>query len=334
MKKTIVALAVAALAATSANAATVFNQDGTKVDLNGSVRLLLEKSKDKRTDLKDNGSRISLKGSHDLGGGLSALAYSELRFSSKTGFGDKVQLKRLYAGFGYEGVGTLTFGKQLTIGDKIGYSDYSYLYGGVGKPLPDGERAINFTSASFNGFSFGAAYVFEDNTAKIAERTGRGVVVAGLYERQMGDLGFKLATAYSEQKVDINADLNPRPIDVDLRKEKTFKVATELAYGPVSVGVDYIHARTTGVDSKERAIELGAQYQVTEMAKLYAVASQGKTGTKADYVKKRGLVLGAGYKLHKNVETFLEAGWTKEKDETGTVSARGRNVGLGLRVHF
>lgn len=45
MKKTIVALAVAAVAATSANAATVYNQDGTKVDVNGSVRLLLKKKK-------------------------------------------------------------------------------------------------------------------------------------------------------------------------------------------------------------------------------------------------------------------------------------------------
>ncbi len=58
MKKTIVALAVAAVAATSANAATVYNQDGTKVDVNGSVRFLLKKEKDMRGDLIDNGSRV------------------------------------------------------------------------------------------------------------------------------------------------------------------------------------------------------------------------------------------------------------------------------------
>ncbi|EJS91330.1 hypothetical protein AAUPMC_04354, partial [Pasteurella multocida subsp. multocida str. Anand1_cattle] len=50
MKKTIVALAVAAVAATSANAATVYNQDGTKVDVNGSVRLILKKEKNERGD--------------------------------------------------------------------------------------------------------------------------------------------------------------------------------------------------------------------------------------------------------------------------------------------
>ena len=38
MKKTLVALAVAAVAATSANAAVVYNQDGTKVDVGGQVR--------------------------------------------------------------------------------------------------------------------------------------------------------------------------------------------------------------------------------------------------------------------------------------------------------
>ncbi len=142
MKKTIVALAVAAVAATSANAATVYNQDGTKVDVNGSLRLILKKEKNERGDLVDNGSRVSFKASHDLGEGLSALAYTELRFSKNVPvqvkdqqgevvreyevekLGNNVHVKRLYAGFAYEGLGTLTFGNQLTIGDDVGLSDY------------------------------------------------------------------------------------------------------------------------------------------------------------------------------------------------------------------
>lgn len=43
MKKTLVALAVAAVAATSANAAVVYDQDGSKVEVGGSLRLLLTK---------------------------------------------------------------------------------------------------------------------------------------------------------------------------------------------------------------------------------------------------------------------------------------------------
>ncbi|MGC7559439.1 porin [Pasteurella sp. PK-2025] len=327
MKKTIVALAVAAVAATSANAATVYNQDGSKVEVNGSVRVLLEKAKDKRTDLKDNGSRIVFKGKQDLGNGLSALAYSELRFSSKTGFGDKVQLKRLYAGFGYEGVGTLTFGKQLTIGDKIGYSDYSYLYGGVGKPLPDGERVINFTSASFNGFSFGAAYVFEDDTAKTAERTGRGAVVAGLYERKIGDVGFKVGAGYSEQQKSKVVNKS--------EKEKIFKVGGEVSYTAFAAGVDYLQSKKSGTQEKKRGIELGLQYKVNDMVKVYTVLSHVKENkTNTQYYKTRALTLGAGYKLHKQVETFVEGGWNKTKNENAKVVNRDRNVGVGLRVHF
>ena len=43
MKKTLVALTVAALAASSAQAVTVLDADGTKVDFDGSLRLITEK---------------------------------------------------------------------------------------------------------------------------------------------------------------------------------------------------------------------------------------------------------------------------------------------------
>ena len=44
MKKTVIALAIAALAAAgTSSAATVYNQDGTKVELGGSARIFLGK---------------------------------------------------------------------------------------------------------------------------------------------------------------------------------------------------------------------------------------------------------------------------------------------------
>ena len=44
MKKTLAALIVSAIAAGSANAAVIYDNEGTKVDLNGSLRLILEKT--------------------------------------------------------------------------------------------------------------------------------------------------------------------------------------------------------------------------------------------------------------------------------------------------
>ncbi|GJJ80597.1 outer membrane protein P2 [Pasteurella canis] len=335
MKKTIVALAVAAFAATSANAATVYNQDGTKVDVNGSVRLLLTKAKDMRGDLADNGSRVSFRASHDLGEGLSALAYTELRFSKKAKpedqekIGNNVHLKRLYAGFKYESVGTLTFGNQLTIGDDVGVSDYTYNLGGINNLLSSGEKAINFKSADFNGFTFGGAYVLSGDANKDATRKDRGFVVAGFYERAMGDVGFKLHAGYSQKYVQVDVQNQAKKDE----KEKAFMVGTELSYAALSVGLDYAQSKVTNVEGKKRALELGMNYDINEKAKVYTDLIWAKNGTSNDYVKTRAVILGAGYKLHKQVETFVEGGWERKKDEAG-VTTKDNVVGVGLRVHF
>ncbi|HDR0802131.1 porin [Pasteurella multocida] len=333
MKKTIVALAVAAVAATSANAATVYNQDGTKVDVNGSVRLILKKEKNERGDLVDNGSRVSFKASHDLGEGLSALAYAELRFSTKVKktvkegpsqverIGNDVHVKRLYAGFAYEGLGTLTFGNQLTIGDDVGVSDYTYFLGGINNLLSSGEKAINFKSAEFNGFTFGGAYVFSADADKQAPRDGRGFVVAGLYNRKMGDVGFALEAGYSQKYVTV------------AKQEKAFMVGTELSYAGLALGVDYAQSKVTNVEGKKRALEVGLNYDINDKAKVYTDLIWAKEGPKGATTRDRSIILGAGYKLHKQVETFVEGGWGREKDANG-VTTKGNVVGVGLRVHF
>ncbi len=327
MKKTIVALAVAAVAATSANAATVYNQDGTKVDVNGSVRLILKKEKNERGDLVDNGSRVSFKASHDLGEGLSALAYTELRFSKnvtkqkKTRLGNNVHVKRLYAGFAYEGLGTLTFGNQLTIGDNVGVSDYTYFLGGINNLLSSGEKAINFKSAEFNGFTFGGAYVFSADAGKQASRDGRGFVVAGLYNRKMGDVGFALEAGYSQKYV------------TAAKQEKAFMVGTELSYAGLALGVDYTVTNKEKVEGKKRALEVGLNYDINDKAKVYTDLIWAKESLKGVTTRDSSILLGAGYKLHKKVETFVEGGWSRKKAAVG-VTTKDNKVGVGLRVHF
>uniref|UniRef100_UPI00403D57B8 porin n=1 Tax=Pasteurella multocida TaxID=747 RepID=UPI00403D57B8 len=329
MKKTIVALAVAAVAATSANAATVYNQDGTKVDVNGSVRLLLKKEKDMRGDLIDNGSRVSFKASHDLGEGLSVLGYAELRFSKdvkdKKGkvnqpIGNEVHAKRLYAGFAYEGLGTLTFGNQLTIGDDVGVSDYTYFNSGInGVLITSGQKAINFKSAEFNGFTFGGAYVFSGDANKDALRDGRGFVVAGLYNRQIGDVGFAFEAGYSQKYVK--------------QKEKAFLVGAELSYAGLALGVDYAQSKVTNVGGKKRALEVGLNYDLNDKAKVYTDFIWKKESPKGNVKRTRTVAVGFGYKLHKQVGTFVEGAWGRKKDADGKTT-KDNVVGTGLRVHF
>ncbi len=353
MKKTIVALAVAAVAATSANAATVYNQDGTKVNVNGSVRLLLKKEKDMRGDLIDNGSRVSFKASHDLGEGLSVLGYAELRFSKdvkdkkgkvKKGkvnqpIGNEVHAKRLYAGFAYEGLGTLTFGNQLTIGDDVGVSDYTYFNSGInGVLITSGQKAINFKSAEFNGFTFGGAYVFSGDANKDALRDGRGFVVAGLYNRQIGDVGFAFEAGYSQkyvkQKVEQPQSLPPGQVErFKDKKEKAFLVGAELSYAGLALGVDYAQSKVTNVGGKKRALEVGLNYDLNDKAKVYTDFIWKKESPKGNVKRTRTVAVGFGYKLHKQVETFVEGAWGRKKDADGKTT-KDNVVGTGLRVHF
>ncbi|WP_419724448.1 porin [Pasteurella multocida] len=353
MKKTIVALAVAAVAATSANAATVYNQDGTKVNVNGSVRLLLKKEKDMRGDLIDNGSRVSFKASHDLGEGLSVLGYAELRFSKdvkdkkgkvKKGkvnqpIGNEVHAKRLYAGFAYEGLGTLTFGNQLTIGDDVGVSDYTYFNSGInGVLITSGQKAINFKSAEFNGFTFGGAYVFSGDANKDALRDGRGFVVAGLYNRQIGDVGFAFEAGYSQkyvkQKVEQPQSLLPGQVErFKDKKEKAFLVGAELSYAGLALGVDYAQSKVTNVGGKKRALEVGLNYDLNDKAKVYTDFIWKKESPKGNVKRTRTVAVGFGYKLHKQVETFVEGAWGRKKDADGKTT-KDNVVGTGLRVHF
>lgn len=74
MKKTLLATAIAgaaALAATSASAATVYNQDGTKLDIYGNVQLAYSYTDELGVDggeseLGDNGSTFGAKGEHKI----------------------------------------------------------------------------------------------------------------------------------------------------------------------------------------------------------------------------------------------------------------------------
>lgn len=350
MKKTIVALAVAALAATSANAATVYNQDGTKVDVGGSVRLKLEKVDGKRTDLADNGSRLTVNASQDLGEGLSAVSQLEIRFSDKA-FGDQVKNTRLWAGFKYADLGTLTFGKQLTNGDDAGLSDFSYLYGGINQVVGGGDRVVKFRSASFNGFSFGADYAFGNSDTN--EPKDDTYVVAAFYERKMDDLSFAFDFGHSTTNKSFKKPNTTTP--ADKYKEKAYTVGAQVGFGDVTVGLDYSQVKATkgysvgykiknAGDSKTVAlkgfnkaqlVELGLKYQVTEKSKLYGEYIWGKgsfAAANTPSVRVNAFVLGADYKLHKNVLTFVEFVHVKAKVQSA--SASGKAVGAGLRVFF
>lgn len=350
MKKTLVALAVAAVAATSANAAVVYNQDGTKVDVGGSFRVLLSKNTDERADLKNVGSRVIIKGTQDLGDGYSALANLEIRFDANdtNSFSD-IQAKRVYAGFAKEGVGTLTFGNQLTNLDDVAVSDYTYDLGGIKQTATSGKKVAKFRSADFAGFSFGLDYLFGEQD-KDEYNHGSGFGVSAFYTTPefAADTKLNFEAGFSQVKV---GKYQGSPIQE--HKVNAFLVGAELVSGPFSLGVDYSQKKATddfnGIGykfnkelhavaipfNKLHELEVGVKYKYLDNASIYGEYINGKASS-ADgntYTKRNAGILGTDYWFTKSVVAYLEGGTFKYKNQDGDKETDNR-VGVGFRVYF
>lgn len=311
MKKTLVALAVAAVAATSANAAVVYDNDGSKVEVKGSLRVLLAREGNQRTDLQNDGSRIEVKAQQDLNNGLKAFAAWQLRFDDGKSFGNPTT-KRLFGGFAQDGVGTLSFGKQVTNGDDVQFGDYAYVWGGNNNLTTSADKSVKFRSADFNGFSFGLDYIFgnADKTATTGKKNGYGAAV--FYTMPFGnDMNMNLAAGYGQDK------------DIGGETKVKWRTAAEFEFGPGAIGVNYGESKTKGQSDKTKYFLVGAKYAVTDMS---TVAVQYKREKVKNASAVNAYVVSADYKLHKNVVTFVEFA----RDTTNHTNA----YGAGLRVFF
>ncbi|MEH8024999.1 porin [Gallibacterium anatis] len=353
MKKTLVALAVAAVAATSANAAVVYNQDGTKVEVGGQFRVLLTKNSGERADLKNPGSRVEIKASQDLGNGFSALAATQLRFSSRNSDGDAnkdfddIEAYNVYAGFAQDQIGTLTFGKQNTNQDDLGISDYTYDLGDVKMTHNHDKKAAKFRSVEWNGLSVGADYFFGDaEKDSDTEQNGKGWGAALFYTAEVAnDTTLTVNGGYTKVK---NFDRTDPTNNGDYN-ESAYVVGAELATGPFALAVDWSEKVSTndtnaldfgtdevGIDAhKIRALEVGAKYNYLENAKVYGEYQYWKAtpNSGADKVTMNGFILGTDYWFTKQVVTYLEAGTFKYKNQDDK-SDRDNKIGVGFRVYF
>lgn len=127
--------------------------------------MVVSKTKETRTDLYDNGSRFRDRIYHKIRTGFSALGAAELRFGNKNNEFKDIVLKRLYAGLKHDNVGTLTFGKQLTIGDDVTVADYTYNGFGANTVISSGG-VIRLQSPDLDGLTLEADYVFSGSNKK------------------------------------------------------------------------------------------------------------------------------------------------------------------------
>ena len=347
MKKTLAALIVSAVAASAANAAVVYDNEGTKVELNGSLRLIMEKADKKvynaanqstkkaNSALRNAGSRFGITVKHNLDNDFYALGRLEFRFDDTTSrdkFG-RLYAKRAYVGLGSKATGDITFGRQLTIADDLSQAvDYEYGFIPKSEYIPTaGTGVVRYDYKGIEGLQLSANYNFGQTNDEKGNPLKPGIknayAVGALYT--VGDLDARLA--YGHTNFETGASYAHR-LDGVLAslgyKFGDFTLTGDFGYG---------HEKLDDAKVNKFYVSPGFAYQVVPASKVYGNYLYERVKGESDKVKTHGFLLGADYKLHKQVVLFVEGKYVTAKKYTNDAydgKVKDRAIGVGMRVFF
>jgi predicted porin len=293
MNKNILAIAIAAaVAAPSAfAAATVYGVahmsygSVNNVDKDSASASAATGDNYSQNNLSSNASRIGIKGSEDLGGGLKAVYQYEttIGFDGDTngGQGGMGTQRNTFAGIG-GGFGTVMFGLHDTpvklisrkydmFGDQIG--DTRNFTAGNGTGVNFDARPANviaYSSPVFNGFSALVAYVNDESGASDKPVTASAT-----------------GTKYSMDTSAMSASLN----------YKLGKFEATAGYESHGKGFTQSSTNTAPADKALAAVRVGATYDFG-MVKVNALYANQDIRAAADSVKARDIYgIGAGVKV-------------------------------------
>jgi len=347
MKKTLAALIVTAFAASAANAAVVYDNEGTKVELNGSLRLIMEKADKKvynaanqstkkaNSALRNAGSRFGITVKHNLDNDFYALGRLEFRFDdtdSRDKFG-RLYAKRAYVGLGSKATGDITFGRQVTIADElVQANDYEYGFIPKEEYIPkDGTGVVRYDYKGIEGLQLSANYNFGQKNNEKGKALDPAIKNAfgfgALYTA--GDLDARFA--YGHTSFETDASYKHR---VD-----GFLASLGYKFGDFTLTGDFAYGHEKFDDEKTNKFYVapGFAYQVVPASKVYGNYLYERAKGESDKVKTHGFLLGADYKLHKQVVVFLEGKYVTKKEyvaDTYNGKTKDRAIGVGMRVFF
>ena len=352
MKKTLAALIVSAFAASAANAAVVYDNEGTKVELNGSLRLIMEKADKKvynaanqstkktNSALRNAGSRFGITVKHNLDNDFYALGRLEFRFDdtdSRDKFG-RLYAKRAYVGLGSKATGDITFGRQLTIADDLSQA-VDYEYGLIPKEeyIPTaGTGVIRYDYKGIEGLQLSANYNFGQRNNEKGKLLKPGIknayAVGALYT--VGDLDARFAYGHTSFETDASYK----------HRLDGFLASLGYKFGDFTLTGDfgYAHEKENDAKTNKFYVSPGFAYQVTPASQVYGNYLYERVKGETTKDKTHGFLLGADYKLHKQVVVFLEGKYVTTKNYAENANGgyaydgktKDRAIGVGMRVYF
>jgi predicted porin len=320
MKKTLLALAVPALlAAGSASAADVYNQDGVIVSIGGAaeVQLFDGYEKDKDADIRLDDGELNFGTLVTVNDQLSAIGFFDFEVES-----GEVKNDELYAGLVTTNAGTITFGRQYLIADDAGIGeDYELAGESFGFTETHSDRAIKYTYDNGQYYA-GISHSLDANDTgsitdgRIGARFGGVDVRAYVYtSSDFGgddDTGYNLEAVYGQNNWSVAGSFG------NVETEEASSGKTTLDVDAYAISGTYTMNATTFAGGFNYYDESESDIQ---WSTIYANATQ---------------------QLHNNVKAYAEIGYT-DGDGKKTVDGVAKDVNdtieqfayvVGLEVSF
>ncbi|MGY3880229.1 porin [Aeromonas veronii] len=171
MKKTILAIAIPALFASAANAAVIYDKDGTTFDVYGRVQANYIGEHDDIDGSLVGSSRLGWSGKIGLNNTWSGIAKTEWQVASENSTaGDKeFDARHVYVGFDGTQYGQIIFGQTDTaFYDAIAATDIMNEYGDLGNFYEGRQEGQIIYSNKVGGFTGKVSYQTTDDIAKVA----------------------------------------------------------------------------------------------------------------------------------------------------------------------
>ncbi|WP_105886694.1 porin [Haemophilus influenzae] len=374
MKKTLAALIVGAFAASAANAAVVYNNEGTNVELGGRLSIIAEQSnstiKDQKQQhgaLRNQSSRFHIKATHNFGDGFYAQGYLETRLvSAQSGtesdnFGHIIT-KYAYVTLGNNALGEVKLGRAKTIADGItSAEDKEYGVLNNSKYIPTNGNTVGYTFKGIDGLVLGANYLLAQDRHKYtaaAAGGARAVAVAGEVYPQKISNGVQVGAKYDANNIiagiaygrtNYREDLTIGAGDDSNKKQQVNGALSTLGYHFSDLGLlvslDSGYAKTKNYKAKHEKsyfVSPGFQYELMEDTNLYGNFKYERNSVdQGKKEREQAVLFGIDHKLHKQVLTYIEGAYartrttTSDKVKGSTVKTeKEKSVGVGLRVYF
>ncbi|WP_432459552.1 porin [Agarivorans sp. QJM3NY_25] len=326
MKKTILAVAIPALFAASAQAANVYDADGVSADVYGRMQFTMS---DDGTDTNGVGTaRMGFNVKSEIAPGLAAIAKGEWQIaaenSAKSSDGSiectdntnastctvttesksQFAARHVYAGFEFDDAGTVVFGQTDTAfykaveatdifnGD-VGYEAFNNIEDG----RQEGQIVYN---GEFGGFYVGASYQFKDDNFKIGVNPGSATPPAATGETldsgYAGTLGYTFADIGLSTYVGYHVETF-----ANFEDKKNFALSAAYSLDNLYLGAAYVTAKMG--DAELEGYDIVAAYTI-DAVKLYTgyAAQEDKDNVDtADAFK-----LGAQYAFNSNMKAWAE----------------------------